>query len=761
MYRDKRSSGVYIVPTSLKNKKDEKIYEVYSQKKEIMDSRLSLQTFKAMNEEEIEKQKPKLGAYPVKRFGVRTNNDEEWIDLVKSEDKITRVDYNNDVETFSPSFSNDDKFHWVVNSAGRADAEAILNAAQYLSEDQLKLLINVYAKYNIKRPLANDAIENLKSYRSKESLKSIIHNLAENPNYTVMNPEKTNFELSRKFAAMLSRKIVDVYKGRGMNGPLKFRVQDVKKYVERILAKKETFFANTEIAGMNINTLLDEVTHRNSQSVQDLLAKVLFDTIQNPDPEKQQLFAKGDDFKKPQGKVQKTDYFKTLVKDNINDIQKETKKYLDKKGAKIELSAADSLLKQLEDQYDSDPEFKELLQDGVSRQNLIKYVAEFALKGTETDSDAELIVKLAKRVDSPPDDLSTLDQVRQFIGTIPTKLSLYDYFVDDRNSNRLEDVREMLAERGATMDTHQILESLRRMPEDTSQAMRDGGYFDNQDVVTWLMKNKFFLSLKRGQSQSEEEGQDAPQPQQASSAPEEPLPEPPVETNRVSETPEKAPKPDDERILLHENVINRVSLKSTKFGMESGDDLKKSPEEIKKEERVWYKTLQHVDPGFGLLQKGRNVIYEQNLRRDANNLKGPLLAVGSRDELKGITPPATSSFHPSPKALRAPEGPLRAPGRSADELVIDLLKRELLSTTMQLSKALREPGAPGMHDEADNQDRTEKNSKRPSKDIFEPVLREGNVGHKRKLMPAYDLAGRTHKMQSVFERGIDKRFVHY
>lgn len=175
--------------------------------------------------------------------------------------------------------------------------------------------------------------------------------------------------------------------------------------------------------------------------------------------------------------------------------------------------------------------------------------------------------------------------------------------------------------------------------------------------------------------------------------------------------------------------------------------MRLSESEIESEKKRWFKILQYVEPGYGLVSKGKkNVLYNQNLVREARRLQGPLLAT-SQDQM------VAHADYPN-----FPGSKLRQEARNPDEMMVDLLKRELYQTQNELTKLKR--GGSAIKDVADNQDKTELNKSRPRNDVFEPVIREGNVGQKRKLLPAYD-NGRNTKMRSVFDRGIDKRFIHH
>ena len=743
MFRNKKKD-VYIVSKLATNKDGERLYDVYS-KKDITDARLGLTAFTEVSLDDLEKTKSVLGK--LKHRNAVRDGSQNWIDLVL-DDKVTRVDDQRPIEALSPSGSPEDKHQWILNSALRGGKDVITDALPHLNVDSLKLLVEAYATNILKKPLTYEALEIVQKDGSAENLRATVLNMLENGKHSIQRGSGVNYTMSRSFASMLAKKIVDVYRSRGVTSNLKMRAQDVKKYVEKILSKKNEMFSEVSMGGLNINSLLDEATHRNQPEIQNLLAGVLLDTIM--DKTKHDIFTEGDDYKKLKTE-DKTDYVKTLIEPNIDDIQKDVVKHLKGKNARLVAHGSSALLSKLQELSKNDEDFKALLARGFTKESLTKFIIEkIELKGLPllqkrlNDEDGgKPIVDVSEIKDPKNAGISkSYFETIQTMFSVPERMDLYDYFSNPKQSSRLGDLVENLKEHGEAMDERAVLEALKGLKKTNyqkSQDLADGGFFDNLDVVKLLTKDKFYIENPPSFEKVEETVEQPVPVQDTQPAME-------IESNRYPEQREQVNPPDDERIMLHEKQINRLALGPLKLGLESGDDLVLSDEQIEKEEKSWNKILQYIEPGYGLVEKGkRNVLYEGNLKREANKFKGPLLAVSSQQELPGNDIP--SFFHGSK---------IRAEAKTANELVIDILKRELYQTTLELAKAKRGGSAlPDVY----NTDRTESNKTRPKGDVFEPIHTEGNKGHKRKMLPAYD-KGETTQMRSVFDRRVDRRFIH-
>jgi len=243
-------------------------------------------------------------------------------------------------------------------------------------------------------------------------------------------------------------------------------------------------------------------------------------------------------------------------------------------------------------------------------------------------------------------------------------------------------------------------------------------------------------------------------------APEGPAFEEPVRNReRTMEDQDKEPRAPglgwDEKQALHNKTIDRLALRSTKYGLADSEDLDRTPVQIQQEAQAW-KTFQYIKPGFGLVPKnGRNVLYEQNCRQERNQFREPLLAVGDQVALPGNDIPIENQ----PNRAQVP--------LSRESIVINYLAEQLAEKNKAVYESIN-GGAilPNQQNDVSSIDRTELLRDRPRGDVFNPVYQEGQLGQKRKCMPVYDAlqvkGAKTDQFRSVFDRRPDYlgRFTH-
>ena len=402
------------------------------------------------------------------------------------------------------------------------------------------------------------------------------------------------------------------------------------------------------------------------------------------------------------------------------------------------------MMSSLESLYETNEDFQKLLQTGASNNNIIDFVIDnVVLEGLHKSKQ-----KYHENKGEDEIDLIELKNVKKVIpGWVdiiqraatgqgrPIKPDLYYSLSRPENSFRLNDIVEAMSTHKKT-NREEVLGMLKNMREkeidrSRSQTMVDNGY-DNDDVVKMLNKDVHLLT-EDDMYKKEENGKEKEEEEE-------------LEVNRVPQD-EAHPElgQDDEQIALHDRAIDRLALRSTKYGIESGDDLQMTSAEIKKEAEAW-KTMHYVAPGYGLIDKGkRNVLFEGNQNREKIAFKKPLLSVGEQSGMRGNDIPQVN------QPFRA-ETPL-----SRQSILVNLLAEELVRTNKELIEA-RRGGAPIINDMYD-EDRTELNHSRPLGDVYQTVFTEGNVGQKRKMLRAYD-DGKTQRRTSVFERKVDSQFCH-
>jgi len=161
-------------------------------------------------------------------------------------------------------------------------------------------------------------------------------------------------------------------------------------------------------------------------------------------------------------------------------------------------------------------------------------------------------------------------------------------------------------------------------------------------------------------------------------------------------------------------VIDRIALRS-RYGIQGSNALDESEAEMRRQDELW-KKFQEIKPGHGLVNRstGRNVLYEHNIRNEQIQQKTPLLNTGSARNLPGNDIPIVNQ-------------PIKQVPLNKDAILVELLVEKLAQQKEEISLNAR-GGAKGKAVEHDiaNIDKTGENKKRPRKDVFIPVLQEGN-----------------------------------
>ena len=103
--------------------------------------------------------------------------------------------------------------------------------------------------------------------------------LLDDPKYMYTKEEGRNFGITKAFAKHMAKKMVDVYRSRGVDIGLNMRQGDIARYVEKILQQRTELLSGINIAGMDVNQLIESGAHRNSHPVQNMLMSVLYDVI--------------------------------------------------------------------------------------------------------------------------------------------------------------------------------------------------------------------------------------------------------------------------------------------------------------------------------------------------------------------------------------------------------------------------------------------------------------------------------------------------
>ena len=222
----------YIVPTLQVNALGERLYEVYAKNK--ISPRLSFNTFKKIDDEDIEKTALEKIKALTPRFGARTGN-ENWVELVQT-DKKTRIDSQDKYSAFSVALDHDSKLDWVLNEVHRAPPGDIFDAMQHMDKTHLSHAVQMIKK-NMGLGLNDDQMAVLNEYSDPISMRALVHNVLNDPKYEITRPHTKDFQLSRAFASMLASKIQNLHRENGKpdtNG-LAMKKNSINQYVEKIL----------------------------------------------------------------------------------------------------------------------------------------------------------------------------------------------------------------------------------------------------------------------------------------------------------------------------------------------------------------------------------------------------------------------------------------------------------------------------------------------------------------------------------------------
>ena len=288
MYIDKKFR-VFIVPIREINSRGENVFQVYSSS-HVANTRLPLDQFKYDTSENAKQTLERMKTKGVKpMFAAKVENG-NFMQLVQ-DDRLTKRDTQKRYEDYSVGMDSNQKLAWVLNNMSEASNDQIYEAAKHMNSDELKLAITIL-KHDAGIKLDE---KTLSKYHDPHSLRAVLHNVRENVDYEIsLKPRARDFQLSRAYAARLAALVQALYK---TNPPTENKIimdeKHVKTYVDKILKNREKLLSDVNIGGLNINEMLANDAHRSGNAEMHILGKVLYNTIL--DPQKQKDFVTGDD----------------------------------------------------------------------------------------------------------------------------------------------------------------------------------------------------------------------------------------------------------------------------------------------------------------------------------------------------------------------------------------------------------------------------------------------------------------------------------